>query len=52
MLFGSVGDFNRILRRTVAGGDAIETFEKKANELLDQANANRALSSSLAHDPK
>src|SRR5947207_3185558 len=36
--------------RWPAGADAIETFEKKANELLAQANAHRALSSSLAHD--
>ena len=36
--------------RWAAGADAVETFEKKAGELLAQANANRALSSSLAHD--
>jgi NAD(P)-dependent dehydrogenase (short-subunit alcohol dehydrogenase family) len=36
--------------RWPAGADAIETFEKKAKELLDQASAHRALSSSLAHD--
>ena len=36
--------------RWPAGADAVETFEKKARELLDQANANRTLSSSLAHD--
>ena len=36
--------------RWPAGADAVETFEKKANELLAQANAHRALSSSLAHD--
>jgi NAD(P)-dependent dehydrogenase (short-subunit alcohol dehydrogenase family) len=36
--------------RWPAGADAVETLEKKANELLVQANANRALSSSLAHD--
>jgi NAD(P)-dependent dehydrogenase (short-subunit alcohol dehydrogenase family) len=36
--------------RWPAGADAIETFEKKAKELLAQANAHRALSSSLAHD--
>jgi NAD(P)-dependent dehydrogenase (short-subunit alcohol dehydrogenase family) len=35
--------------RWAAGADAIETFEKKANELLAQANAYRELSSSLAH---
>jgi len=37
-------------RRWPAGADAVETFEKKARELLEQANANRSLSSSLAHD--
>jgi NAD(P)-dependent dehydrogenase (short-subunit alcohol dehydrogenase family) len=36
--------------RWPAGADAIETFEKKAKELLAQANAHRGLSSSLAHD--
>jgi len=36
--------------RWPAGVDAVETFEKKARELLAQANAHRALSSSLAHD--
>jgi len=36
--------------RWPAGADAVETFEKKAKELVAQANANRALSSSLAHD--
>src|SRR5436309_4182260 len=36
--------------RWPAGADAVETFEKKANELLAQANAHRALSSSLAYD--
>ena len=38
--------------RWPAGGDAVDTFEKKANELRAQANAHRALSSSLAHDDK
>jgi NAD(P)-dependent dehydrogenase (short-subunit alcohol dehydrogenase family) len=37
-------------RRWPAGADAVETFEKKAKELLEQASANRKLSSSLAHD--
>jgi len=37
-------------RRWPAGADAVETFEKKARELLDQAGAHRTLSSSLAHD--
>jgi NAD(P)-dependent dehydrogenase (short-subunit alcohol dehydrogenase family) len=36
--------------RWPAGADAVETFEKKAQELLTQANAQRWLSSSLAHD--
>ena len=36
--------------RWPAGADAVEAFEKKAKDLLAQANANRALSSSLAHD--
>ena len=36
--------------RWPAGADAVETFEKKAKELLAQANAHRELSSSLAHD--
>lgn len=33
-----------------AGADAVETFEKKAQDLLAQANTHRELSSSLAHD--
>ncbi|MEA2765973.1 MAG: hypothetical protein QOK07_2377 [Gemmatimonadaceae bacterium] len=36
--------------RWPAGADAVETLEKKANELLAQAGAHRALSSSLARD--
>jgi NAD(P)-dependent dehydrogenase (short-subunit alcohol dehydrogenase family) len=36
--------------RWPAGADAVETFEKKAKELLAQAGAHRTLSSSLAHD--
>ena len=36
--------------RWPAGADAVDTFEKKAKELLIQANAHRGLSSSLAHD--
>ncbi len=36
--------------RFAAGADAVETFENKAQTLLDQANAHRELSSSLAHD--
>ena len=36
--------------RWPAGADAVETLEKKANELLAQASAHRALSSSLALD--
>jgi NAD(P)-dependent dehydrogenase (short-subunit alcohol dehydrogenase family) len=34
-------------RRFAAGADAVQTFEAKAKTLLDQANAHRALSSSL-----
>jgi NAD(P)-dependent dehydrogenase (short-subunit alcohol dehydrogenase family) len=38
--------------RWVAGADAVETAERKANELLAQVNAYRDLSSALAHvDP-
>jgi NAD(P)-dependent dehydrogenase (short-subunit alcohol dehydrogenase family) len=36
--------------RWPAGADAVETFEKKARELLYEADAYRGLSSSLAHD--
>jgi hypothetical protein len=36
--------------RWPAGADAVETFEKKARELLAQADANRELSSSLSYD--
>jgi NAD(P)-dependent dehydrogenase (short-subunit alcohol dehydrogenase family) len=36
--------------RFAAGTDAVATFEQKANDLLTQANAHRALSTSLAHD--
>ena len=36
--------------RWVAGADAVETVEKKAKDLLAQADAYRELSSSLAHD--
>src|SRR5688572_27229483 len=36
--------------RWPAGADAVEAFEKKAKELLAQADAHRGLSSSLAHD--
>jgi len=37
-------------QRWPAGADAVETFTKKANELLAQASAHRSLSSSLAYD--
>jgi NAD(P)-dependent dehydrogenase (short-subunit alcohol dehydrogenase family) len=37
--------------RFAAGADAVETFEAKARTLLDQADAHRGLSTSLAHDP-
>jgi NAD(P)-dependent dehydrogenase (short-subunit alcohol dehydrogenase family) len=36
--------------RWPAGADAVATFERKAHDLLAQANAHRALSSLLAHD--
>src|SRR3954452_6485032 len=36
--------------RWAAGADALQTFEQKAHDLLAQADAHRALSSSLAHD--
>lgn len=36
--------------RFAAGADAVQTFESKANMLLAQADAHRALSSSLSHD--
>ena len=36
--------------RFAAGVDAVQTFEAKAKALLDQADAHRKLSSSLAHD--
>jgi NAD(P)-dependent dehydrogenase (short-subunit alcohol dehydrogenase family) len=36
--------------RWPAGADAVETFEKKAKELLAQANAHRQLSSSLGRE--
>jgi NAD(P)-dependent dehydrogenase (short-subunit alcohol dehydrogenase family) len=38
-------------RRFAAGADAIATVEQKAKALLAQANAHRALSTNLAHDP-
>ena len=36
--------------RFAAGADAVQAFETKANVLLTQADAHRALSSSLGHD--
>jgi hypothetical protein len=36
--------------RFPAGADAVATLENKAKLLLEQADANRELSSSLAHD--
>src|SRR3954462_7178547 len=36
--------------RWAAGADAVAAFEQKAQQLLDQADAHRDLSSSLAHD--
>jgi hypothetical protein len=35
--------------RWPAGADAVETFEKKAKELLEYAGPRRKLSSSLGH---
>jgi NAD(P)-dependent dehydrogenase (short-subunit alcohol dehydrogenase family) len=35
--------------RFAGGADAVQTFEAKASTLLEQANAHRGLSSSLAH---
>jgi NAD(P)-dependent dehydrogenase (short-subunit alcohol dehydrogenase family) len=37
--------------RFPAGADAVATFNQRAQLLLDQADANRQLSSHLAHDP-
>jgi NAD(P)-dependent dehydrogenase (short-subunit alcohol dehydrogenase family) len=37
-------------RRFAAGADAVAAFEQKAQELLDQADTYRELSSNLAHD--
>lgn len=36
--------------RFLAGADAVETAERKAADLIEQANAHRELSSSLQHD--
>jgi len=36
--------------RFAAGADAVQTFEAKAKALFDQADAHRALSSSLSYD--
>jgi hypothetical protein len=36
--------------RWVAGADAVQGVEQKAQDLLAQVDAHRALSSSLAHD--
>jgi hypothetical protein len=38
------------LQRFVAGADAIEAAETKANELLAQADASRDLGGALAYD--
>jgi hypothetical protein len=35
--------------RLAAGADAVQTLEQKARTLLDQADAHRELSPSLAH---
>ena len=36
--------------RWVAGADAVQGVEQKARDLLDQVDAHRELSSSLAHE--
>jgi hypothetical protein len=36
--------------RWIAGADAVAAIEQKAQDLLAQADANRELSSNLAHD--
>ena len=37
-------------RRLLAGADAVGIAEQKAKDLLEQADAHRTLSTSLAHD--
>lgn len=37
--------------RFAAGADAVGVLEQKAKTLLEQADAHRELSSSLAHEP-
>jgi hypothetical protein len=46
----SVVDTDKPPARWVAGADAVEAVEEKANTLLAQVDAYRDLSSSLAHD--
>ena len=46
----TVVDAEQPTRRWPAGADAVETLEQKARLLLEQAGANRELSSSLSHD--
>ena len=47
----SLGGLDEPPARFVAGADAVQAVEAKARLLLSQANAYRALSSSLDHDP-
>jgi hypothetical protein len=46
----ALADSDHPPQRWPAGADAVATFENKAKELLAQANAHRAISSSLAHN--
>jgi NAD(P)-dependent dehydrogenase (short-subunit alcohol dehydrogenase family) len=43
-------ELNEPPRRWVAGADAVEAAEQKANDLLAQIDAHRGLSTDLAHD--
>jgi NAD(P)-dependent dehydrogenase (short-subunit alcohol dehydrogenase family) len=45
-----LADLEQPPARFAGGADAVAVFEQKANQLLTQANANRELSTSLAHD--
>jgi hypothetical protein len=46
----TIVDQGKPLRRFVAGSDAIEAAEAKAEELLAQAEASRELGGDLAYD--
>ncbi|MGW0945413.1 SDR family oxidoreductase [Streptomyces sp. NPDC002623] len=46
----TITDQDKPLHRFVAGADAIQGVQAKANELLAQAEASRALGNNLAHD--